>query len=345
MNTRDWKYILAYIIPLSAWFGLEKGGFWSLGSFYVAFIALPFLELFFPQYKENVTQNDEEERTNIKFFDLLLWLNVPILYGLVWLLLQRVHQGAMSNVEIAMSILNVGVVAGACGINVAHELGHRANRFEQTLAKMLLLPNLYMHFFIEHNLGHHKHVATDADPASARLGENVYAFWWRSVSGSWRSAWQIAAQQLKKNEQSFFSISNEMLIFQAIQVIYLAIIGFYFSLTTMLTAIAVAIVGFLLLETINYIEHYGLRRKLLASGRYEPVQPHHSWNSNHEIGRIVLYELTRHADHHFKATRKYQILRHFDESPQLPLGYPGSMWLSLIPPLWFKVMNKKLQTV
>ena len=106
-----------------------------------------------------------------------------------------------------------------------------------------------------------------------------------------------------------------------------------------------AVMGFLLLETVNYIEHYGLVREKLPSGKYESVKPHHSWNSNHELGRIMLYELTRHSDHHYKATRKYQVLRHFDESPQLPYGYPGSMLISFIPPLWFKLMNDKVPTV
>jgi alkane 1-monooxygenase len=115
-----------------------------------------------------------------------------------------------------------------------------------------------------------------------------------------------------------------------------------FGTAPLIFAVVTAIIGFLLLETVNYIEHYGLQRKMQENGRYEPVLPHHSWNSDHELGRIFLYEVTRHSDHHYKATRKYQVLRHFDESPQLPFGYPMCMIIALVPPLWFSLMDKKL---
>jgi alkane 1-monooxygenase len=205
-----------------------------------------------------------------------------------------------------------------------------------------LLPALYQHFFVEHNRGHHKHVATDADPASARRGDVVFAFWWRSVWGSWWSAWAIQKDDLQRAGKPFWSWHNEMLRFTLSQVAWLLGIYICFGLSGLLGAMAVALIGILLLETINYVEHYGLRRKKLPSGRYEPVSPRHSWNSNHEIGRIFLYELTRHSDHHYKSTRKYQVLRHIDESPQLPFGYPSSVLLALVPPLWFWVMDRRL---
>jgi len=239
--------------------------------------------------------------------------------------------------------LNIGVLIGTIGINVAHELGHRSTQYEQFFAKALLLSGLYMHFFIEHNRGHHKNVATEEDPASARFGENVYTFWFRSITQSYLDAWRLEAQRLKRSGKNVISTDNQMIWYQIIQAVYLLSVGAIFGWGMILYAMSIALGGVILLETVNYIEHYGLRRKKLASGRYENVQPYHSWNSNHELGRIFLYELTRHSDHHFKATRKYQILRHFEESPQLPLGYPASMLLSLLPPLWFAYMNEKVK--
>ena len=111
----------------------------------------------------------------------------------------------------------------------------------------------------------------------------------------------------------------------------------------MLCFVASAVYGFLLLETVNYIEHYGLRRKKNEFGAWEKTLPIHSWNSNHAFGRILLFELTRHSDHHYIANRPYQTLRHFDESPQMPTGYPGMMVISLIPPLWFYIMGKEIK--
>ena len=129
------------------------------------------------------------------------------------------------------------------------------------------------------------------------------------------------------------------------EIMYLSFLISIWSWAILPYAFAVALIGILLLESVNYIEHYGLRRNRLASGRFEPVSPSHSWNSDHELGRIFLYELTRHSDHHFKATRKYQVLRHFQESPQLPVGYPGSILLALVPPVWFRLMNPQVDQI
>ena len=273
---------------------------------------------------------------------MLLYAHVPIIYALIAWACVKLQTGDLSRLEIVGMTLNVGIIIGGFGINVAHELGHRASKFEQFLSKALLLPALYQHFFIEHNRGHHKNVATELDPATSRKGENIYAFWWRSVKDSYWDAWALEADRLKRAGKSAFSFDNEMVRFQLIQLAYLGGVWAAFGGLSVIFAIAVAIIGFLLLETVNYIEHYGLQRKVQENGRYEPVLPHHSWNSDHELGRIFLYELTRHSDHHYKATRKYQILRHFDDSPQLPFGYPMCMMISLVPPLWFRLMDKKL---
>jgi alkane 1-monooxygenase len=342
---KDSKYLLANIVPALVWAGLTWGGYWAWASIIFVFGIVPFIEQMITRSTENHAASTEDSRSKRVLFDALLWLNVPIVYFTVgWFLFFLTEKSATTSwLELVGLTLGTGVVCGSNGINVAHELGHRNTRTEQFLSKILLLPSLYLHFFIEHNRGHHKHVATEHDPASAFFGENLYAFWVRSVSGSWISAWKIQAEDLKKNGYSFFTFKNEMLVFQVIQASLLGTIFYFLGIKGLLGFLAVAIGGFLLLETVNYIEHYGLRRKKLENGRFEPVLPQHSWNSNHEIGRILLYELTRHSDHHYKSTRKYQVLRHHDESPQLPFGYPGSMLLSLIPPIWYRVMHPKLE--
>jgi alkane 1-monooxygenase len=339
---KDAKYLLAYALPLSAYLGLYYGGLWSAGGFYVGFVFLPLYELFSSGSPDNDNTIDEKERSGLLFFDVLLWMNIPLLYGLIYYLFVQLTNGQISGYEVPLAVLSVGVVAGSSGINVAHELGHRQDKFSQILSKMLLLPELYMHFFIEHNLGHHKKVATVDDPATSRLGETIYAFWFRSVTGAYMSAWHLEAQRLKKIDVPTWSLRNNMIQFQILQFGYLSAVGFFFGWAMVIIAVLVAIGGFTLLECVNYIEHYGLQRKKLANGKYESVAPCHSWNSDHDLGRIFLYELTRHSDHHYKSTRKYQVLRHFDESPQLPYGYPGSILLALVPPVWFKVMHKKL---
>ncbi len=342
MTIKDLKYLLAYLIPISAGIGLYLGDFWSFGAFYIAFLIVPIIELFTPNNGINIDPEKEASRSLNKFFDWLLYLNLPIVYGLLIYYFIRLGSNNLTTLEIIGMTLNMGFVLGSMGINVAHELGHRRSKKDQLFAKILLLPNLYLHFFIEHNRGHHKNVGTLQDPATARKGEHFYSFWWRSVTQGYLHAWNLSNQSALRKVNSLVSLKNEMVTYTLIQIFYLIIIGLMFGPSVMIAAIVVAIIGFSFLEMVNYIEHYGLTRKQLENGKFEAVDIQHSWNSNHSLGRIFLYELTRHADHHAKATRKYQILKHIDKSPQLPTGYPGSIIVSLIPPLWFKMMNYRL---
>lgn len=336
------KYLLAYCVPLIAFIGIYYGDFWSSAGVVFAFGILPILELLFPTDEKNYTEAEIESKLKNRFFDILLYLNVLIVYGLLFFVLQKVTITKLSITEIIGTTLSLGVVLGSNGINVAHELGHREKLYERILGKLLLIPSHYTHFFIEHNYGHHLHVSTPEDPSTARINQSLYAFWIQTVFGTYNKAWKIQGKLNEIEKRSFFSLKNDMFWFTLIQFTYLSSLFLLFGFYGFLIVFCAGVVGFLLLETINYIEHYGLRRNLLQSGRYERVTEKHSWNSNHILGRIMLYELTRHSDHHYKSQKKYQILEYHDESPQMPFGYPASMVLSLVPPLWFKVMNKRI---
>ena len=336
------KYLLAYCVPLIAFIGIYFGGFWCSAGVFFAFVILPLLELLLPTDEKNYTESEIESKLKNRYFDMLLYLNVFIVYGLLFFVLQKVTTTTLSIPEIIGTVLSLGVVLGSNGINVAHELGHREKLYERILGKLLLIPSHYTHFFIEHNHGHHIHVSTPEDPSTAKYNQSLYAFWIQTVCGTYRKAWQIQKKLNQIEKRSFFSLKNDMFWFTLIQVAYLSSLFLLFGFYGFLIVFSAGVVGFLLLETINYIEHYGLRRNLLPSGRYERVTEKHSWNSNHILGRIMLYELTRHSDHHYKSQKKYQILEYHDVSPQMPYGYPTSMLLSLFPPLWFKVMNKRI---
>ncbi|AZQ43142.1 alkane 1-monooxygenase [Nonlabens ponticola] len=337
---KDLKYLTAYVVPILCVVSIYYGG-WSLYlTPLVIFGIVPFLELWMPSLKSNLEDDEREEKIANKFFDMLLWLNVPIVFGVLGYGFYTYSISAFETYEIIGLVFSLGIVAGSNGINVAHELGHRQDTWERFLGKALLLPSHYMHFYIEHNYGHHLKAATPDDPASARYNENLYAFWIRSVSSQYSSAWEIQSRLNNAAERSFFSFKNDMLWYTIIQISYIALIAVVLSPATALIAIAVGIVGFTLLEIINYLEHYGLRRAQKKSGRYEIVREMHSWNSNHALGRILLYELTRHSDHHYRASKKYQVLDYHDISPQLPYGYPTMMVIATIPPLWFAIVNK-----
>lgn len=340
---REIKYFIPVILlPAIVLVSLYFGGYWSFFTIAFAFGLIPVLEFFLTGNTDNLSKEEEVVERKKLSYDLMIYALVPIQYGLLVYFLYRVSFTPILWYEMLGMTIAMGIACGVLGINVGHELGHRSNKFEQVLAKALLTTSMYLHFFIEHNRGHHKNIATRLDPATARKGENLYAFYIRSIRDSWKSAWELERHRLAKAGLPFISWHNEMLRYQAYQVLFVAVIGVAFGWTGLLAFLVAALIGALLLETVNYIEHYGLERKEISPGRFEKVKPHHSWNSNHSLGRLLLFELTRHSDHHYNAGRKYQILRHFDQSPQMPTGYPGMMLCALIPPLWFHIMHQKL---
>lgn len=342
MRSQDLKYLSALTVPLSLVIGLYFKGYWLFLTPIYLFVFIPILELILDEENSNYSESEISARAINTFFDWLLYLNLPIVYALMIWSFFEVANHPFETYEFVGLVLSLGMVLGGNGINVAHELGHRQASKERFIGKALLLPSLYMHFYIEHNFGHHLHAATKEDPATARYKQNVYSFWLTSIVRQYFSAWMIQKRLLENYKLSFFSLKNDMFWFLVLQSLYLILIFLVFGKVVLLFAILSAITGVLLLETVNYIEHYGLLRKKKESGRYERVKEIHSWNSNHVIGRIMLYELTRHSDHHFKSSKKYQILECHEESPQLPFGYPTSMVLALLPPLWFSIMNKRV---
>ncbi|RNC92290.1 MAG: alkane 1-monooxygenase [Allomuricauda sp.] len=339
---KDLKYLAALTIPIAALISIYFKGWWSYFTVIYAFGMIPLLEILLPQDRSNLEGEALESKQHSRLFDWMLYLNLPIVYGMVGFLLWDISTHTYMPYEMIGLVLSLGIVLGVNGINVAHELGHRQQSWERFLGKALLLPSFYMHFYIEHNFGHHAHAATAEDPATAKYDQSVYSFWFTSVTRQYRNAWAIQKKLLAHDSKSLLSVKNDMLWYLLFQLGYLILVFAVLGMQGVWFAVAAGIVGFLLLETVNYIEHYGLMRKKLPTGRYERVRECHSWNSNHVIGRIVLYELTRHSDHHYKSAKKYQVLDYHDISPQMPYGYPTSMVLSLVPPLWFSIMNPRV---
>lgn len=340
LQLRFLRYFTAFMSIFVITASIIAGGIWTYFALFYSFVMIPVLEFFLEGDESNFSREEEDVLKKDIKFDILVWLTVPMQWLLLCLFLYKVSAPNLPTWELVGYITAFGISCGVFGINVAHELGHRVTWYEQLMSKMLLLSAQYMHFFIEHNRGHHKNVSTDEDPASAKRNEIVYFFWLRSVIFSYLSAWKLENDRVKKLYGTALHWRNEMITYSVVQLLLLVIIFFGFSLKVLLCYLAASLFGILLLETVNYIEHYGLRRKKIEDAYYEKVMPVHSWNSNHHLGRLLLFELSRHSDHHYIASRKYQILRHFDESPQMPTGYPGMMVLSLFPPLWFWVMNK-----
>ena len=339
----DLKYLMSYTIAIVTIVGILLGGGYTYMTVIYAFVFIPALEMLLKESNEEMSDEVKKNRSMDIFFDILLYLNIPLVFSIFFLSLNLLLYSS-SSFEIVGIIASTSIMMATNGINVAHELGHRKSFFSRTCSKLLLMPSQYMHFYIEHNFGHHVNVGTAEDPATAKYKQSLYSFWITSVIGQYIGAWKLQLKLLKISKYKFFSIKNDLMFYVIFQLMFIYLIYFNYGITVTIYSLIISVISFLFLETINYIEHYGLSRKKDKNGRYERVKTIHSWNSNHVVGRLVLYELTRHSDHHFISSKKYQVLESIDESPQLPYGYPTSILLSMVPPLWFKIMNPRVES-
>lgn len=331
------KYLLAFVLPTLAFLGFSWGGVFSYFTLLFAFGLIPFFEW---KWKP-VHSNFQAESIKKKFwFKMLLYLTLPVQLILLYYFFSAQLDANVSIFAWIGNVSAMGIMCGVFGINVAHELGHSPKFMDRLFARILLSTSLYMHFYVEHNKGHHKWIGTLQDPATARRNETVYAFWLRVIPGSYLSAWKISMNECRRKSRPL--IFNETLIYSITQLIICLFI-YVWNPFALLSFFIVAILGILLLETVNYIEHYGLTRNKVNENRYEQVAPQHSWNSDHVLGRAVLFELSRHSDHHANPERPFQDLRSLETSKQLPFGYPAMMVLALFPAKWFQVMNPLLQ--
>jgi alkane 1-monooxygenase len=345
-DTKRYAWLLGAIIPavpFLAWGLVEWTGsdlFWFFGPAFV-FGVIPLVDLVVGRDPNNPPDEVIDRLEDDRYYRWVTYAFIPLQYvTLVWTawMVSRPQYDVTDRIGMALS---AGMVAGIA-INTAHELGHKKESHERWLAKIALAQTFYGHFYIEHNRGHHVRVSTPEDPASARMGENVWSFMPRTVFGSLRSAWELEKKRFARLGNSHWSIKNDVLNAWLMSVVLWGGLLAVFGLGILPYLVLQAVVGIWLLESVNFIEHYGMKRQKLESGRYERVNPSHSWNSNNIGTNVLLYHLQRHSDHHANPTRRYQALRDFPEAPVLPTGYAGMIVLSWLPPVWRTVMDKRV---
>ena len=313
---------------------LWMGPIWILG-------VIPLLDWIVGEDRSNAPDSAMEHLEQNHFYRWCTYLYLPLQFaGLVWGTWVVSHY-SLSWSEVLGFATTIGAVGGI-GIANAHELGHKRDDLERWLSRVVLAQTFYGHFYVEHNRGHHSRVATPEDPASSRLGESFWAFLPRTVAGGLRSGWGLEKGRLARHDTGPWSVHNKILQAWAMSVALFGTLIGIFGVKVVPFLVIQAVFGFSLLEVVNYLEHYGLLRQKLANGRYERCMPRHSWNSNHVASNVFLYNLERHSDHHANPTRRYQMLRHFEEAPQLPSGYGLMLGIAYIPPLWRKVMDKRV---
>ncbi len=347
-------FVVLFFFPLTVLLGAWGGGAWALLTPLAMFGAVPVLDELLGRDERNPAPEQEGRLLSDARFDRLLYLYVATHLGLLAWSLWHASGLASEPWALAGFVLATGLSNGAIGFTVAHELVHRTNERRATLAGHALLHALcYPHWGLEHVAGHHRYVGTPRDPATARQGEAVFAFLPRSILGGHLSAWRIEAERLARLGLPAWHPRNRIHAHWALQLALLLALALGLPRAATLWFLGQAAVAILLLETINYVEHYGLRRRQLApapaggaaDAGYERVTPMHSWNQNNLLTNHLLLNLQRHADHHAHADRPFALLRHFPGAPQLPTGYAGMVLLALLPPLWFRVMDPRVAAV
>ena len=309
----------------------------------VFFGLVPAVELLLKPDRENMDMKIAFDEKNETLYDWILYMAAPVQIVFLIYFLFIIQQTPYGSTEFVGRVTAMGLMCGVLGINVGHELGHRLNRREQFIGEILLLTSLDTHFLPYHNGGHHRNVATPKDSATAAKNELLFTFWLTSHFGSYVEAWKLENNLMRSKGKSICSLNNRMVAYSIANILLLSGIYYFFGTIVLIAFVMAAVNGIMLLETVNYIEHYGLLRKKNESGRYEAVRHQHSWNSDHPVGRTLLFNLSRHSDHHYSGSKKYQVLESLPSSPQMPTGYPGMMVLAVFQPLWFWVMNKKLK--
>ena len=345
-DRKRYAWLLSILVPCTVGFGpllmLATGdprALWIPVAFF--YVVAPMLDWLMGEDRSNPPESAVPALDADLYYRRVTYLLVPVLWvAFIFSAWFVVHFNLPWFGVLAM-VMITGSVGGFC-INLGHELGHKNTRLERWLAKIVLAPTAYGHFFIEHNRGHHRDVATPADPASSRMGESIYRFVLREMPGAFKRAWKLESDRLRAAGRPVWSLQNEIL---QPALITLAL------WTALILWLGVQILPFLVvasfwanfqLTSANYIEHYGLLRQERSPGKYEVCQPYHSWNSNHIFSNWALFHLQRHSDHHAHPLRRYQSLRHFDNLPTLPSGYFGMFTIAYFPPLWRYVMDKRL---
>jgi alkane 1-monooxygenase len=306
----------------------------------LVFVVIPVVDLVGGDDVGNPPEDLAKDLQADRYYRWLTYLYLPLQLGGLVLCAWQWQRGGLGWLGMLGVLVSIGTVNGIA-INAAHELGHKRESLERWLSKIALAPTGYGHFYVEHNRGHHTRVATPEDPASSRLGEGFWRFWPRTVVGCLRSAWHLETKRFVVRQRTPWTWRNDVLNAWAMTLVLFVALALAFGPGVIPFLLAQAVLGFSFLEVVNYLEHYGLCRQRTAggTGRYEKVDEQHSWNSNRLVTNMFLYQLQRHSDHHANPVRRYQILRTFDTSPQLPAGYATMIVVALFPPIWRRIMD------
>lgn len=346
IDRKRWLWMMSVLYPLTPLLGIGLHAItdeeiWLLLPLAMYFVLGPLADWILGEDRNNPPEEVVVQLSQDRYYRWLTYVTVPLHFIT---LISAAWYAGTQNLSL-WGFFGLAAVAGmtaGLAINTGHELGHKNSGIEKLLAKIVLAVPGYGHFTIDHNLGHHRNVSTPADPASSRMSESIYKFALREIPGAFHEAWAIEKDRLVRRNKSVWHPNNAILQSYLLTAILTVGLILKFGLIMIPFLLVHNLAAYWQLTSANYVEHYGLLRQQDDDGKFERCRPRHSWNSNHIFSNLVLFHLERHSDHHANPLRRYQALRHFDDAPQLPSGYFGVYLLAYVPPLWFRVMDKRL---
>ena len=241
---------------------------------------IPLLDYYLPHDTKNPSKEEQKQMRRQFRYKLPIFLSI-ITDWICFIKINYELANTQNGLYYKIGLFINASVIEATSINASHEINHKTNKWEKILGTFNLCKNLYPHFLIEHNDGHYKNVATPIDPASSTKNQSLYDFVPKSILGGFLSAWRIENRICKQYYNTSFTWRNRMYYFTALNFIIPAILSYLFGAKVALIQFSLAYSSVAILETINYLEHYGLRRKKLEDGTYENVSILHSWNAPH----------------------------------------------------------------
>jgi alkane 1-monooxygenase len=346
-DKKRYAWLFSVIGPGLSLVGTVAVSFWDVDTRILFFPLLffyglvPLLDFFLGEDTSNPPESQIQDLEHDAYYRAITYATIPVLWVAVIFNCIFLCTHSLSVWEWLATVIATGSVLGF-GLNVSHELGHKLDFLPRKIALLNTALGAYGHFSIEHNRGHHRHVSTPEDPASSKMGENIYKFACREIPGAAKRAWRLEADRLNRLGFSAWHLQNEILQALSLTGLIYGMLIYSYGWPMVAVLVPVALWGAFQLTSANYVEHYGIQRLKNNNGSYETCQPHHSWNSNHLVSNLVLFQLQRHSDHHAHPARSYQSLRDFPNLPRLPSGYFGMFFLAYIPPLWYWVMDPLL---
>ncbi len=333
------SYLILLLLPCLVPLGYYLGDWWNFITPLCCFAAYPVANLFFTSSEKQAHDKDiySSSKNNKAIF-----LFVPVLILLTAWSIYIAGTKTNNIVSFTGLALSVGLINGIIGFTLAHEFIHRFKKFELFAGYLLLLQNNYMHYGIEHVYGHHIYACTPKDPHTAREGESLYAFLPRAIAGTFVNAWKIETRRLSRRISKNKLIHNRIIYFLALQFCLMLCVFLMLNLSALLFFIIQNAVSILLLHVINYLQHYGLIRQKNSTGSYEKMNEHHAWRTGRKNTSLNLFQLENHADHHMHPHKSFEKLERKENSPEHPAGYSFMVLLALVPPLWFRMMNKRI---